>query len=47
MQPNSRSSGVYKDYSQNLELYLVINRTLAEYLELSMALCNNTLNTKN
>lgn len=47
MQPNPRSSGVYEDYSQDLELYLVINGTLAEYLELSVALCSNTSNTKN
>ena len=47
MQPNPRSSGVYKDYSQDLELYLVINGTFAEYLELSMALYNNTSSTKN
>lgn len=46
MQPNLRSLGALKDYSQDLELYLVINGALAECVELTMALYSNTLNTK-
>lgn len=46
MQPNPRSLGALQDYSQDLELYLVINGALAECVELTMALYSNTPNTK-
>lgn len=44
MQP--RSLEALKDYSQDPELYLVINGALAECVELTMALYSNTPNTK-
>ena len=37
MQPNPRSLGALKDYSQDLQLYLVINGALAECVALTMA----------
>lgn len=46
MQPKPRSLEALKDYSQDPELYLVINGALAECVELTMPLCSNTLNTK-
>lgn len=48
MQPNPRSLGALKDYSQDLELYslLVINGALAECVELMMAWYSNIPNTK-
>lgn len=46
MQPNPRSLGVLKDYSQDLELCLVINGALAECVELTMAFYSNAVNTK-
>lgn len=46
MHPNPRSLGALKDHSQDLELYLVINGTLAECVELTVALYSNTPNTK-
>lgn len=46
MQPNPRSLGVLKDYSQDLELCLVINGALAECVELTMAFYSNAANTK-
>lgn len=46
MQPNPRSLGALEDYSQGLELCLVINGALAEYVQLTMAFCSNTPYTK-
>lgn len=46
MQPKPRSLEALKDYSQDPELYLVINGALAECVELTMALYSNTPNTK-